>query len=157
MDRILDQFPHWVVSDTMLQDDTRSRLIIDQWKTKVAANETVLHLGNLLQHDRHQALLAGLPGRKLLLRGQKDRHDRSWYARAGFEIINEPHVIAFLGNWRIILSSKPDMNLALADCTLVVHGHEHEPSLLPHLINVTGHDGVQDLMRLIVQHMADMS
>lgn len=93
-----------------------------QWHRLVLPADTVIHLGDVIvQHPSMlQDILAGLPGYKVLVRGNHDRESDGWYKRMGFGFVANGILIG--GVW---LTHAPQATLP--DGAIInVHGHLHD-------------------------------
>lgn len=70
-------------------------LMVERWKAVVGPDDLVLHLGDLVCYEfrrtepaeHWQSLLLSLPGQKIMLRGNHDKHTAAWYEAAGFRVL----------------------------------------------------------------------
>ena len=68
------------------------KLIINQWRATVQPHDIVYHLGDVTWVSQRQlaTIMAGLPGTKILIRGNHDRnHSNNWFIQAGFAAVLE--------------------------------------------------------------------
>ncbi len=66
--------------------------IINQWQATVSPQDIVYVLGDVTwgSQGQLQTILAGLPGTKILIRGNHDRnHSNNWFVKAGFAAVVE--------------------------------------------------------------------
>ena len=64
-------------------------LMRDEWYAKVQPGDLLLHLGDIVcfgDRSKHAGYLEGLPGRKLLIRGNHDDHKNDFYEQYGFTV-----------------------------------------------------------------------
>jgi calcineurin-like phosphoesterase family protein len=130
----------WVISDThwnhrrMIELCGRPQnfdaLINENWKRQVDERDTVIHLGDVIlgQNGTLKDILASLPGRKIMVRGNHDHESNGWYERQGFH-----YVCGGLLHRGVWYSHYPATSLP--DGALVnVHGHTHNNPypVLPH-------------------------
>jgi calcineurin-like phosphoesterase family protein len=112
--------------------------MVAAWHLSVDVNDVRLHLGDVTFGSRalvekHLEMLAALPGRFYLIRGNHD----SWpklqlYERIGRQVVS-PFALQYRG-WAVAFSHTPAQ--ALASRMLSVHGHIHaEPESSPFHIN----------------------
>ena len=125
----------WIISDTHFNHDNivkycgrpenHTQLIEDNWFAAIAADDTVLHLGDLFMGPRRDSLtiLERLPGRKHFIKGNHDKQPDRLYADLGWKRV-EDFVYFRDGNYRILFSHYPDTE-HLADWTVNIHGHIH--------------------------------
>jgi len=97
-------------------------LIVKNWAVIVKPEDMVVHLGDVQigkKSDQHD-ILSGLPGRKVLIRGN---HDRQWsntrWMQAGFDFACDSMI--FRNCW---LTHEPAQSLP-EGTTLNLHGHLH--------------------------------
>ena len=99
-----------------------TELLIQRWQGTVKSEDTVIHLGDVLIGKRQVAreLIASLPGRKILVRGNHDQQGScSWWIDNGFDFACDGMV--FRNCW---LTHKPSPTLP-EGCELNLHGHWH--------------------------------
>lgn len=101
------------------------KLIINQWKTTVSPQDIVYDLGDVTwgSQGQLQTIMAGLPGTKILIRGNHDRsHSNNWFIKAGYSAVLEK---AQIGG--VILSHFPSIlnEEELERGIINVHGHFH--------------------------------
>jgi calcineurin-like phosphoesterase family protein len=87
----------WIISDTHFGHDNIIRfckrpvyhdcLMRTNWFETVKPDDTILHLGDVGFGKKAEAHLEGLPGRKLLIKGNHDGKPDAYYEGFGFEII----------------------------------------------------------------------
>ena len=66
--------------------------IINQWQATVQPQDIVYHLGDVTwgSQGQLQQIMNGLPGTKILIRGNHDRnHSNNWFIKAGFDAVLE--------------------------------------------------------------------
>lgn len=138
----------WIVSDTHFhharivdycgRPEDHDRLMTERWQETVSENDVVLHLGDLClarrgQTERTEELLAKLPGRMLMIRGNHDKLPAHWYARQGIELVSQ-FAIDYDG-WTVSFSHRPggepkpydDPRRLIAEPQQInVHGHIHD-------------------------------
>jgi calcineurin-like phosphoesterase family protein len=66
---------------------TMHKVIARNWKAAVDPSDKVYVLGDVSFDKSTKKLLAGLPGRKRLVRGNHDHFSDNWYHEAGFQRI----------------------------------------------------------------------
>jgi calcineurin-like phosphoesterase family protein len=96
--------------------------IIKRWNEVVTYEDTVIHLGDVAIGNRRtvDSILAVLPGRKILVRGNHDRqHSNTWWMEHGFDFACDG--MKFRNCW---LTHEPSTSLA-DGCELNIHGHLH--------------------------------
>jgi calcineurin-like phosphoesterase family protein len=135
----------WIIGDTHFghalirkycnRPDDCDEQMFRAWETCIGPEEEVLHLGDLIlagqnHHEVYQRVKQ-LPGRKYLMKGNHDRHGKTWYHELGFVVV--PQGKAYIDDigW-VVFSHEPLMPYqmdehAVADQspTINVHGHIH--------------------------------
>jgi calcineurin-like phosphoesterase family protein len=99
-----------------------TELIIRNWRSTVRAEDTVIHLGDVMIGNRMVGAeqLRSLTGRKILVRGNHDRrHSNTWWMEHGFDFACDG--MKFRNCW---LTHEPSTSLA-DGCELNIHGHLH--------------------------------
>lgn len=128
----------YVITDThfahtkMIEYCTRppdfDQKIINQWQATVQPQDIVYHLGDVTwgSQGQLQQIMNGLPGTKILIRGNHDRnHSNNWFIQAGFSAVLEKAQVS-----GIIFSHFPSiMTQEEIDRGIInVHGHFHNNS-----------------------------
>lgn len=127
-----DDMNVYLISDTHLnhaniatycdRPENFTELIVERWKQTVRPEDTIIHLGDVILHKKQviEEILATLPGRKILIRGN---HDRQWsntrWMEAGFDFSCDG--MKFRQCW---LTHEPSTSLA-DGCIYNIHGHLH--------------------------------
>jgi calcineurin-like phosphoesterase family protein len=95
--------------------------IICNWKKLVMAEDTVYHLGDVIlgRNAELASILSGLPGKKILIRGNHDRESDGWYERAGFSFVAQAVLVG-----GVYLTHAPQVTLP-DGAVINVHGHLH--------------------------------
>ena len=103
--------------------------IIEQWNSKIAPNDIVIHLGDvatLMSQDKLKVIISMLNGEKILIPGNHERPnltlDRHYYNQVGFTNVEQdiPHMV--IG--KLVLSHEPvDF---IPDGYFNIHGHVHQ-------------------------------
>jgi calcineurin-like phosphoesterase family protein len=121
----------WLITDThfnhafLIEKGHRppnyETLIRNWWRNFVREGDTVFHLGDVIlgKNGTLGAILADLPGTKILVRGNHDHESNAWYMRHGFQFV--AHGILHGGVW---LTHMPAAVLP-SGAVLNVHGHTH--------------------------------
>ncbi len=99
--------------------------IINQWQATVSPQDIVYHLGDVTwgSQGQLQQIMSGLPGTKILIRGNHDRnHSNNWFIQAGFSSVLEKAQLS-----GVILSHFPAiLNQEELDRGIInIHGHFH--------------------------------
>jgi calcineurin-like phosphoesterase family protein len=97
---------------------------VANWKRLVAPEDLVFHLGDVAlgvggRMRELQALLQGLPCKKVLILGNHDKQSPTWYMRNGFDA-----AVTSIVYKRVFLTHKPADRLP-PGAWLNVHGHLH--------------------------------
>lgn len=115
-------FNHANIATYCDRPDNFTEIIIRNWAARVGNDDTVIHLGDVAIGNRRSArdILAELPGKKILVRGNHDRqHSNSWWMDNGFDFSCDG--LRFRNCW---LTHEPDTSRA-PGCDLNIHGHLH--------------------------------
>ena len=102
--------------------------IINQWQATVQPQDIVYHLGDVTwgSQGQLQQIMNGLPGTKILIRGNHDRnHSNNWFIQAGFSAVLEKAQTS-----GVVLSHFPALlNQEELDRGIInIHGHFHNNS-----------------------------
>lgn len=137
----------WIISDTHFdhenikkyegRPDNFNELIIKNWNDRVAENDLVIHLGDVIfrkkdetNEDRGNHLrkyLSQLKGKKMLTRGNHDHFDPAWYIDKGFDSVVDYFILNDLAFSHAPITPLPPQTHA-NDHRLVrlnIHGHFH--------------------------------
>lgn len=120
----------WVISDTHFGHDRLVELagrpadftarIVTNWKRLVKPADLVLHLGDVaFETEGLTALIASLPGRKIVVRGNHDNRP-AWLMHRGFDFGCDYFVYR-----RVAFSHKPLVPIPYG-AAFNVHGHFHD-------------------------------
>lgn len=122
----------WLTTDTHFNHDriatycvrptNFTELLIKRWKEVVKPGDLVIHLGDVAIGNRRKVIdiLAELPGRKVLVRGNHDRqHGTDWWMDQGFAFACDG--MKYRNCW---LTHEPSTSLA-DGCQINIHGHLH--------------------------------
>lgn len=85
----------------------------------VRPQDEIIFLGDVIFRNKEFliSMIGDLPGRKILTKGNHDRHSDTWFYNAGFDFVCDQIVI---GN--IVLSHFP---VAIQEGQINIHGHFH--------------------------------
>lgn len=121
----------WLITDTHFNhanitkycgrpEDYQS-IIWEKWMKYVHPFDVVYHLGDVIFKNASQLLdlLATLPGRKVMIRGNHDKNSNSWYLQHGFDAICNQILLA-----DVLLSHEPVSPLP-DNVNINIHGHFH--------------------------------
>lgn len=105
--------------------EERNGKIFNTWRQTVNKNDTVIVAGDFGFLNNEEAILfQKLPGRKILIKGNHDKHSEEYYKkRYGFAEVSS--VPIFL-NKRVVVSHIP---IPVEAGTLNIHGHLHNSIL----------------------------
>src|SRR5277367_6740035 len=114
-------FNHQMLIDEGHRPANYQEQVIANWRKMVMAQDTVIHLGDVIFYraTELQEILKGLPGKKILVRGNHDRESDGWYERAGFSFVAQAILIG-----GVYLTHAPQVTLP-DGAILNVHGHLH--------------------------------
>lgn len=115
-------FNHGNIVTYCQRPENFTEIIIKRWQQTVRPEDLVIHLGDVLigKRDKTHELLASLPGKKILIRGNHDRQDGcGWWMDKGFDFACDG--LVFRGCW---LTHEP-ANALPEGCVLNFHGHLH--------------------------------
>lgn len=103
------------------KDHTES--IMAHWREMVGWDDVIIHMGDILlgsgRKQKLKGIMATLPGRKILVRGNHDKESLSWYMDNGFLLAVEG--MLYRDIW---ITHRPA--LSLPDGAVVnIHGHHH--------------------------------
>ncbi len=93
----------------------------NNWKRLIASEDLVIDLGDVIFKEAGslQSINDTLPGTKILVMGNHDRHTYTWYMNSGYSFVCDMFV------WgHIVFSHHPLENLP-DGCKLNIHGHLH--------------------------------
>lgn len=131
----------WIIADTHFyhenikryQDrpDVFNEQLISNWNRVVAYDDVVIHLGDVIfgpdQDKKLTSLMATLPGKKILCRGNHDNKSAVWYMEHGFDFACDYYVYNDIAFSHAPLTPLPPQAL-VPDERLVnwnIHGHFH--------------------------------
>lgn len=105
--------------------DQGDEIMRETWNSRVGPNDKVYHLGDVAIPRRGLASMAGLNGRKILVRGNHDIFKLNDYAEY-FDDVRGTHKLD-----RFILTHYPIHHLNIPEwCKGIVHGHTHSNMVL---------------------------
>lgn len=127
----------WLITDTHFDHDNIGvycarpdgwmNKIIKNWRDLVAPEDVVFHLGDVKVGSRHKLteLMYGLPGRKVLIKGNHDNESLMWYMKNGFDA-----AIDGMAYKHVTFTHHP-VNSLYDGTDLNVHGHVHNSAWTP--------------------------
>ena len=88
-------------------------------------DDTLIHLGDVIFASAPKLLdlLSGLPGHKVLVRGNHDNQSHNWYVAQGFDACMDGLILKRAGR-RILFTHEPEDP---GPFDLNIHGHLHKP------------------------------
>jgi len=124
----------YIISDTHLhhpdiireskRPQNSDELIIESLR-KLTAKDTLIHLGDICGHDIeevHETIIAPLKCRKVLVKGNHDHRQMSWYKQHGWDMVQKYLLFRF-SKYTLLASHYP---IAVPDnVDFVLHGHVH--------------------------------
>jgi calcineurin-like phosphoesterase family protein len=95
--------------------------IKNHWKNLITDKDIVIHLGDVIFGSKQQLtnILKKLPGTKILVKGNHDKHSDTWYLDAGFSFVCKA-----IRMKNVLLTHKPAL-LHIGETTMNIHGHFH--------------------------------
>lgn len=106
-------------------------LMRNRWSERVRENDVLLHLGDLVcfgNRKKHPMWVSGLPGNKLLILGNHDYHEPSWYEAFGFQVIgrgDRPYWWVAPSGVVVAFSHEPLTDPGHDGWDVNIHGHIH--------------------------------
>lgn len=99
--------------------------IINQWQATIQPQDIVYHLGDVTwgPQGQLQQIMNGLPGTKILVRGNHDRnHSNNWFVQAGFSAVVEKAQVsgAILSHFPALMTQE-EIDFGIIN----IHGHFH--------------------------------
>jgi calcineurin-like phosphoesterase family protein len=133
----------WIIADTHFNHENIKRYqgrpedfneqIIRNWNKLVSHDDVVIHLGDvILGHDQEKTLpsiMATLPGKKILCRGNHDPKPAQWYMERGFDFACDFFVYQDIAFSHAPLTPLPFCSLSNnpQPVSRNIHGHFHRP------------------------------
>lgn len=95
-------------------------LMVENWRKIVKPEDIVYHLGDVIFGKKSclKDILDGLPGKKILIRGNHDIKSNTWYTKNGFDFVCDGLI-----HKNILLTHKPMVIPTFNMCN--IHGHLH--------------------------------
>ena len=135
----------WIIADTHFYHENIKRYqgrpddfneqIIRNWCNKVTHDDLVIHLGDVIfglnKEARLPSLMASLPGKKVLCRGNHDPKPAEWYMERGFDFVCDYFVYKDIAFSHAPVTPLPPQTL-ISDGRPVaknIHGHFHKGSV----------------------------
>ncbi len=121
----------WLITDTHFDHDNIGvycdrpegwiERILKNWRTMVAPEDVVIHLGDIMVGNRRSLLdlMNSLPGHKVLIRGNHDDKSPMWYIRNGLAFATDG-----LAHKGVTFTHRPSPVL-YPGTDINIHGHVH--------------------------------
>lgn len=141
----------WIIADTHFYHENIKKFqgrpedfneqIIKNWNKVIACDDLVIHLGDVLfgmnKEQTLPSLMATLPGKKILCRGNHDLNPALWYMERGFDFVCDYFVSSDIAFSHVPLTPLPfqtmENNQKLVKWN--IHGHFHRPKQQSDVIN----------------------
>ena len=98
--------------------------IIKLWKTIVRPKDVVINLGDVIWGNKAtlKEIMDQLPGTKILVKGNHDKHGKNWFIESGFSFVADQITIG-----KFVLSHKPSWlsEKDIEEGKVNIHGHFH--------------------------------
>jgi calcineurin-like phosphoesterase family protein len=129
-----NHFLHSRIVEYCNRPEDHDSIMLRNWQETVTEDDRVYHLGDfaLAKFDEVKAILDELPGYKILILGNHDRHNAKWFLDAGFDEVHQKSIVLVRGKLTVVLSHQPIEEADLfgyrvPGTTRVVniHGHVH--------------------------------
>jgi calcineurin-like phosphoesterase family protein len=125
----------FVISDTHLHHDkmvelcdrpeNHTQLILENWRSTVTHWDMTLHLGDVTWDSKTLKLdLSGIPGKKVLVRGNHDEKSNQFYMNCGFDFVCSRF------DWPAVICTHEPMrpkDIPLGKLNLCGHLHNNNP------------------------------
>lgn len=131
--------------------------IIDNWYQVVKPDDIVIHLGDVTWHvkDYLDDVVAKLPGKKILVRGNHDEKSLMYYMKHGFDLAVDSLSMKYRG-LDILFTHEPKI---FHEHDINIHGHLHnntlelsEPYSLYYLISLENNGYTMTNLDALVRH-----
>lgn len=131
--------------------------IIDNWYQVVRPEDIVIHLGDVTWHvkDYLDNVVAKLPGKKILVRGNHDEKSLMYYMKHGFDLAVDSLSMKYRG-LDILFTHEPKI---FHEHDINIHGHLHtntlelsEPYSLYYLISLENNGYTMTNLDALVRH-----
>ena len=131
--------------------------IIDNWYQVVRPEDIVIHLGDVTWHvkDYLDDVVAKLPGKKILVRGNHDEESLMYYMKHGFDLAVDSLSMKYRG-LDILFTHEPKI---FHEHDINIHGHLHnntlelsEPYSLYYLISLENNGYTMTNLDALVRH-----
>lgn len=132
----------WIIADTHFyhenikkyqgRPDDFNEQIIKNWNKLVKYDDLVIHLGDVIfglnKEDTLSSIMASLPGKKVLCRGNHDPKPALWYMERGFDFVCDYFVSGDVAFSHVPLTPLPPQTLVSSQraVNLNIHGHFHK-------------------------------
>jgi calcineurin-like phosphoesterase family protein len=114
-------FNHAKIETYCKRPENFTELIIHNWQRIVKPEDLVIHIGDVFigKAEGWKQIYPLLPGKKILVRGNHDKHPCLWYMENGFDIALDAMI--FRHTW---ITHRPAQSLP-KHTYLNIHGHLH--------------------------------
>ena len=134
----------WIIADTHFyhenikkfqgRPDDFNEQIIKNWNKLVKYDDLVIHLGDVIfglnKDEKLPSIMASLPGKKVLCRGNHDLKPAIWYMERGFDFVCDYFVSSDIAFSHVPLTPLP-LQTMINEQRVVkwnIHGHFHKNS-----------------------------
>lgn len=138
----------WIISDTHFghkniikycsRPKDHNEVMAKRWNETVGPDDPVLHLGDLMvwygDTDDIQKLILGLNGTKVMVKGNHDKSEDSFFAKLGFPIIP-----AFKMRFKNLTLGFSHYPASLEGLDLSIHGHIHNNKIKDDTLDIHNH------------------
>lgn len=103
-------------------------MIIQNWLDVVNDNDIVINLGDVIFGNAYELknILHSLPGKKILVRGNHDKHTNQWYLLSGFDVVCKSYEYK-----NVVFTHKPVDMVTYHNKNVLYNIHGHSHSKLP--------------------------
>ena len=104
-----------------------NRVLIDNWNKVISNKDTIYHLGDFGWGNKEEitSIVKRLNGKKILIKGNHDKHSSNWYMDCGFDICLDGGVIL---NEYYLLTHIP-IHINEKSPFINIHGHTHQNNM----------------------------
>lgn len=134
----------WIIADTHFyhenikifqgRPDDFNEQIIKNWNKVVKYDDLVIHLGDVIfglnKEETLPSLMATLPGKKMLCRGNHDQKSSRWSMERGFDFVCDYFVSGDIAFSHVPLTPLPPQTMVNDQRAVKwnIHGHFHKKS-----------------------------
>jgi calcineurin-like phosphoesterase family protein len=128
----------WIIADTHFYHDrivdfcdrpkNHTELIIANWAKTVQWDDLTIHLGDVIfkEQSKIKGILAAIPGKKILVKGNHDHETLKWYMEHGFDFACHSFVMSDMVFTHAPLQKLPE------NIKWNIHGHLHNGTFEKH-------------------------